>query len=134
MNPDDFAWTEDQQITVTNPTSDDFKFKVHNKDYLLEAGRTAKMPGYIAWMYVYGQATKLVQADGKFNRWNEEGFRQQYYDKFIAGVDELVQVIETDEPDVQTFTDEPSLPLGGETYTPEIEETEAPKRGRPAKV
>lgn len=125
MNPDEFSWTEDQQITVTNPTADDFSFKVHGKDYVLEAGRTAKMPGYIAWVYVYEQSVKAVQADGKFNRWNEEGFRQEYFDKFVAGVDNIVQMVEV-EPEIQTF--DPPAPGTGANYPdpkPEV------KRGRP---
>lgn len=121
MNPADFSWKEDQQITVTNPTSEDFKFKVHNKDYILEAGKTAKMPGYIAWMYVYGQSTKMAQADREFNRWNEEGFRQQYYDKFVAGVDNLVQVVEAVEPEIQTFEPSQPAPGTGVSYDPEAE-------------
>ena len=123
-----FSWTEDQQVTVTNPTSEDFTWKVHGKDYLLGAGKTAKMPGFIAWLYVYGQSVKMVQADGKFGRWNEEGFRQEYFDKFVAGVDDLVQIVQEEpEPEVHTFDD--PLPGQGTTYEPE-----APKRGRPART
>ena len=77
------------------------------------------MPGYIAWMYVDGQAQKMAQADKVFNRWHEEGFKQTYYEKFVAGVDNLVQIVEP-EPEIQTFS-EPSA-------EPEV------KRGRPAKV
>lgn len=125
MNPSEFSWKEDQQVTVTNPTPDDFRFKVHNKEYMLEAGRTAKMPGYIAWMYVYNQAVKAAQADDKFSSWNEEGFRQTYFDKFVAGVDNQIQLVEQEpEPEIQTF-DNPE-----ETK----KQSEAPKRGRPAKV
>lgn len=106
MNPTKFNWTEDQQVTVTNPTSEDFRWKVHGKDYLLGAGKTAKMPGFIAWLYVYNQAVKAVQADGKFNRWNDEGFQEEYYDRFVVGVDELVQIVEAEpEPEVTVFGD-----------------------------
>lgn len=133
MNPKDFGWTEDQQVTVTNPTSEDFNFKVHGKDYMLAAGKTAKMPGFIAWLYVYGQASKVVQTEGKFARWNEEGFRKKYYDKFVVGVDELIQIVE-DESDTGTHTfdededDEIPAPGTGMNYTPKA------KRGRPSRV
>lgn len=84
------------------------------------------MPGYIAWVYVYGLATQLAQADGVFNRWNEEGFRQEYYDKLVSGVDAIVQSVETveDEPEVTTFDEADSGPetsTGGETYVSPFE-------------
>ena len=88
------------------------------------------MPGYIAWLYVYGQATKMAQADGVFNRWNEEGFKKSYYEKFFVGADSLVQVIEPVEPEIQTFEEDPA-PGTGVSYTPEHEKA---KRGRPTKV
>ena len=103
MNPKDFSWTEDQSVTVTNPTNEDYTWKVHGKDYTLGAGKTAKMPGFIAWLYVYGQSVKMAQADGQFTRWNEEGFRQEYYDKFVAGIDDLVQVVPEEQPALTVF-------------------------------
>lgn len=133
MNPQEFSWTEDQQVTVTNPTSDDFTWKVHGKEYMLGAGKTAKMPGFIAWLYVYGQSVKMTQADGVFARWNEEGFRQEYYDKFVAGVDELVQIVAEPEPEITTF-DTPvteELPVGGETFESKFDKASS---GRPSKA
>lgn len=100
MNPKEFPWDESQQITVTNPTKSAFPFKVHNKDYVVEAGETVKMPGFMAWVYVYNQAVKAAQADGVFYKWNEEGFRKEYFDKFVAGIDDIVQAIET-QPQIQ---------------------------------
>lgn len=128
MNPKDFPWTEDQQVTVTNPTADDFKFKVHGKEYMLATGKAAKMPGFIAWLYVYGQSVKMVQEDGEFSRWNEEGFRKDYYDKFIVGVDDLVQIVEDEsESGIRTFDDQDgNTPDTG--YVPKV------KRGRPPRV
>jgi hypothetical protein len=102
-----FSWTEDQHITVINPTSEDFKFKVHAKEYQLGAGKSAKMPGYIAWVYVYNMASQLCQADNKYNSWNEEGFRQKYYEKLVVGVDAIVQdVVDEPEPAVHVFEDD----------------------------
>lgn len=131
MRPDEFSWKEDQQVTVTNPTADDFTWKVHGKEYRLDSGKTAKMPGFIAWLYVYNQAVKAAEADGVWTRWNEEGFRQTYYERFVAGVDELVQVVENEpEPEVTVFgEDDNPGPGTGTTYEPQ-----APKRGRPAQV
>lgn len=105
MNPKEFAWSEDQQVTVTNPTGDDFKFLVHSKEYVVGAGQTAKMPGFIAWMYVYKLATKMAIDAGDFIHWNEEGFRKTYYDKIVVGVDNVVQTVEQ-VPEVETFGDE----------------------------
>lgn len=108
MNPKEFGWKEDQQITVTNPTKSDFKFQVHSKSYAVKAGQTAKMPGYIAWMYVYKLATQMAQDNKDFMHWNEEGFRQRYYDKIVVGADDVIQTLEP-EPQVEaveTF-DEP---------------------------
>lgn len=107
MDPKEFSWTEDQQVTVTNPTSDPYKFKVHNKEYELGAGQTAKMPGYIAWVYVYGLATQISQAEGTFNRWNEEDYRKTYYERLFVGADELVQKVEVEpQPEVTLLEDD----------------------------
>lgn len=113
MNPQDFNWTEDQQVTVTNPTAEAYKFMVHNKNYELPAGATAKMPGYIAWLYVYGLSTQLAQSEGNFNRWNEEGYRQEYYDRLVVGVDKLVQEIEV-QPQLIQQIDGPQAPVEAE--------------------
>lgn len=111
MKPKEFSWKEDQQVTVKNPTDKDFTFKVHSKDYTVGAGKTVRMPGYIAWMFVYHAACKLAQEtnivldDNKnktsdFSRWNEEGFRETYYDKFVVSVEELVQEV-FEEPEIE---------------------------------
>lgn len=107
MNPQEFSWTEDQQVTVVNPTDQPYSFKVHSKEYVLGPQKIAKMPGYIAWVYVYGMSTQLAQADGKFASWNEEGFRQQYYQKLVKNVDAIVQDIQEEpEPAINTFDEE----------------------------
>lgn len=83
------------------------------------------MPGYIAWVYVYGLSTQLVQADGKFNRWNEEGFRQEYYEKLVSGVDPVMQAIEVEpQPLVETL-DEPAI-VDEEEGDPEPEPAKTP--------
>lgn len=137
MKPTEFSWTDDQQVTVTNPTAKDYKFMVHGKAYMVEAGRIAKMPGYIAWLYVYGMASQLAQSDKRFGEWNEETTRKEYYEKVLVGVDEVVQTIQQEpEPEVRTF-DEPPKPAPGTgmSYTNKFEaEAEKPKRGRPTKV
>ncbi len=127
MNPKDFSWTESQTVTVINPTSEDFSFKVHNKDYMIGAGQTAKnVPGFVAWVYVYNQAVKAAQNDNKFGSWNEEGFRQQYYEKFVVGVDASFEIVQEDsEPAIRTF-DSPAT--AEESTEPEV------KRGRPSKI
>jgi len=103
MNPRDFEWKEDQSITVVNPTKDDFKFKVHSKDYMVAAGQTAKMPGYMAWMYVYKLATQMAIKDKQFLHWNEEGFRQKYYDKLVIAADDVIQTVKP-EPQVEDLS------------------------------
>jgi len=107
MDPKEFSWTEDQQVTVTNPTTETYKFKVHNKEYELGAGQTAKMPGYIAWVYVYGLSTQIAQAENVFNRWNEEDFRQSFYERLVVGTDNLIQkVVVESEPEVTVLGDD----------------------------
>ena len=102
MNPKEFSWSADQQVTVVNPTKSDFKFMVHSKEYVVGAGRMAKMPGYIAWVYVNKLATKQATEKGDFIRWNEEGFRKTYYDKLFVGADDIVQTVEI-EPQVESL-------------------------------
>lgn len=125
MNPQDFSWTEDQQVTVINPTSESYKFKVHSKEYELGAGKTAKMPGYIAWVYVYGLASQLAQAAGEFNRWNEEGFRQTYYEKVTSGVEPVVQPVDVEEQPLVETLDDDELPA---VETEPAEEPEEPSQ------
>lgn len=133
MDPKEFTWTEDQQITVTNPTAEDFKWMVHSKQYELKAGQSAKMPGYIAWLYVYNQSVKMAQAEGSFNRWNEEGFRTTLYERFVAGVDDLVQAVVTPEPELVEVLDEPEEEVeeseDEEGQEPEQDETANPAPG-----
>jgi hypothetical protein len=127
MNPKEFGWKEDQQVTVTNPTEEDFRFKVHGKDYMVEKGTTAKMPGYIAWLYVYNLATQMAQKAGDFVHWNEEGFRQQYYDRIVVGADQTVQVVQP-EPTIEKFSvEEPEKSPDSEVKAME------PRRGRPTR-
>jgi hypothetical protein len=140
MNPQDFSWSEDQQVTVTNPTTKTYHFKVHNKDYAVEAGQTVKMAGYMAWLYVHGLATQMCQADDKFSRWNEEGFRQEYYDKLVAGADELVKEVEVEpviEPVDAPQVEAPAPGTGG-NYVPNTAPVQTDekvgRRGRSAKV
>lgn len=102
MDPKEFGWEADQQVTVTNPTAEDFVFKVHAKEYKVGSGQTVKMPGYIAWVYAYHLASKLVQADGLFNRWNEEGFRKTYYAQLVIGAEDVVQAVQP-EPNIEDF-------------------------------
>jgi hypothetical protein len=120
MNPKEFNWSEDQQVTVTNPTDQPYRFKVHNKDYQLGAHKSAKMPGYIAWVYVYGLASQLAQADDVFARWNEEELRQEYFAKVVKNVEQIVNEIEEEPEDFAGATfDEEDLP-----DTPEDEFTD----------
>lgn len=102
MNPKEFDWDESQQVTVTNPTKSDYPFKVHSKDYLVGAGETAKMPGFIAWVYVYGLATQMAQANNEFFKWNEEGFRKKYYDKIVVDTEATVHAV-VEQPKVETL-------------------------------
>lgn len=105
MNPKEFNWEESQQVTVTNPTKEDYLFKVHSKEYEVKAQEMAKMPGFIAWVYVYGLACKMAQETNvkkddngnktsDFNRWNEEGFRKAYYEKLVVAADAVIERVE----------------------------------------
>lgn len=133
MNPKDFSWGESQQVTVVNPTKDDFRFKAHNKEYEVKSGQTVKMAGWIGWLYVYGLACKMAQEAGDFIHWNEEGFRQTYYDKLIVGADNVLQEVvvepeptfEAFEEDVLADTEVEDVPVQDTT-----EKQKAPRRGR----
>lgn len=121
MNPKDFSWSENQQVTVTNPTDEPFKFKVHNKDYQLGARKTGRMPGFIAWVYCYNMGQQLALADGRFDEWNDVSLRQEYYEKVFVDADELVQTIEEEpEPAVTSLDIEDPAPNSGGNYTPKV--------------
>lgn len=116
MNPLEFNWTEDQQVTVKNPTEEKFVWKVHGQQYEVEAGAQANMPGYIAWLYVYEQAFKKAQAADKGSRWNEEEFRKEYYESFVVNVQPLVAPVAAVEPSLvqpvdNAEPDEPDAPV-----------------------
>ena len=130
---DQFGWSEDQQVTVTNPTAEDHMFMVHGKQYIVPKGKTVKMAGYIAWIYVYEMGLKLCQQDDNFIHWNDEGYRQQYYDKVVIAKDDPVQEIKEAEPAVNTFDeveDEPENPPPGQGVSYEPPRN---KGGRPRK-
>lgn len=126
MNPKEFNWTDDQFVTVVNPTEKPFKFMAHSKEYEVGPGQTVRMAGFIAWLYVYGLACQLSQKEGTFDRWNEEGFRQKYFERLVISTDDAVQQVVV-EPGIEEVTD----PVADETESEESEQpTEEPKRGR----
>lgn len=95
MNPKDFDWGTDQQVTVQNPTSKTHSFQVHSKFYEVGPNETVRMPGFMAWVFVYTLALELAQKAGEYeNKWNDITVRQKYYNKVIVGADELIQKIE----------------------------------------
>jgi hypothetical protein len=95
MNPKDFDWDQDQQVTVTNPTAKAHSFQVHSKFYEVGPHETVRMPGFMAWVFVYTLALELAQRAGEYeNKWNDASVRQRYYNKVIVGADELIQKIE----------------------------------------
>lgn len=116
MKPEQFSWTEDQTVTVINPTKETHQFKVHNKAYEVGGGKSARMPGYMAWVFVYEMAVKLCQDDGKFNRWNEEEFRQEYFKLAVAGADPVLQDIQPveEKPLVEPVEDDDTEEEGDE--------------------
>jgi hypothetical protein len=70
MNPKEFGWSADQNITVQNPTKSPFTFQVHSKSYTVGAGETVRMPGFMAWLFVYNMAELLADKAGEFeNKW-----------------------------------------------------------------
>lgn len=124
MSPKEFDWEESQQVTVTNPTEKDYSFKVHSKDYKVEAGATYKLPGFIAWVYVYGLASQIAQDEKQWSHWNEEGFRKQYYDRIVVGSDAVIERIEK-QPEIEKLDGEPEDVID--------QPTEGARRGRPPK-
>ena len=140
MNPKDFGWEEDQTVTVINPTKEKHEFQVHGKSYEVAAGGKAKMPGYIAWLYVYTLASKMCQAKGQFGRWNEEGFKQTYFEPLVDNVEGVVN-IEVVEPksevedltvDDETTEDEEATDESGDDS--ESEQPKKTRRGRKPRV
>jgi hypothetical protein len=98
MDPTQFPWQEDYQVTVKNPTDKDYTFQVHGKYYKVSKGKAARMAGYIAWIYVYNMACMLAQNDNQFEHWNEEGFRAKYFEKVYLKYDAPVQETIEEEP------------------------------------
>ena len=143
MNPLDFNWTAEQQVTVINPTDEAYNWKVHGKAYRLDAHKKAKMPGFIAWLYVYGQALNACQKDDKFGSWNDEGFKQTYFERFVDSVDEIVQEVVEPEPEVNTFQEQPLATVTAqEPQAPQVPiqpvesatlEPQAPARRKPGR-
>lgn len=136
MNPKEFWWKEDQQVTVRNVTEKDFNFLVHSKSYSVAAGQMVKMPGYIAWVFVYKLASQLAQEANDALHWNEEGFRKKYFEKLVVGVDDVVQEIVVDEPAFDVIEDDEDgeeeviEPIVSDSS--EIKPMTSQKRGRPS--
>jgi hypothetical protein len=117
MNPLEFDWTDSQQVTITNPTAEDHIWKVYGKEYRLPAGRSAQVPGYIAWIYVYNMAAMAAQADKKWDRWNEIEVRKDYFAKFVVGIQPIIQEIELEPDPVQLVDEDDDEELGGDSHT-----------------
>lgn len=119
MDPKEFNWKAEQQVVVTNPTSKNFRFQVHSKWYEVGSAQTVKMPGFIAWSYVYKMAVGMAITDKNFKKWNEDGVHQTYYDKIVVSVEEVIQQVSTVEEAVTTFNaedlDDDSLDDNGES-------------------
>jgi hypothetical protein len=86
-------------------------------------------------------AQTAAEQEGKFNRWNDEGFKQEYFNRFVVGADELVQTVEEEpEPDVQVFDEEdlkddgtPTVvdpPATGEKYVSKFEKAAAAAKNK----
>lgn len=131
MDPKEFNWKAEQQVVVTNPTSKNFKFQVHSKWYEVGSAKTVKMPGFIAWAYVYKLAVQMAVSAGDFDKWNEDGIHQKYYDKIVVSVEEVIQQVATVEEGVKTFESEDlgDDPLGDEDESTEDETEESEETG-----
>lgn len=138
MNPKEFGWEANEQVTVINSTDEAFRFQVNAKLYEVGAGQKAKMAGHIAWLYCYKLAQKIALStnierdkDGRnktsdFQHWNDEGFRQKLYNKLVVGRENAVTVI-SDEEEPETF-DEPPETFEDADETQEDDVTE-PQEG-----
>lgn len=110
MNPREFGWDRDQQITVKNPTKNDFKFQVNSKYYQVNAGKSAKMPGFIAWTYVYKISQQMALEAGDFQHWNDINVRKRYFSNVVVDKGQLIQSVDEQpepEPEFETFETEP---------------------------
>lgn len=126
MSPKDFDWTHDQTVVVSNPTEHDFRFSVHSKEYMIRAGKTAELPGYIAWSYVDGIARHVANEKGQGQDMIDPVKRLEHFDKYIVGINELVrEVADEEEPEVTVFGDDRptavDAPKTGETYVSKFE-------------
>lgn len=103
-----------QIITVVNPRDEDYKFTMvvdtglnaltgkpgtESRKYMVKAGDNQRFPGTIANMYL-DQMTRLVaQDEDKIQHLIDFALRAEYYDKLIAGKEDLIQQTYEAKPD-----------------------------------
>jgi len=107
-------------VKVKNIDTEDFNFRVAGKDYIVKAGSTASMPGYMANHFV-SKLTDKIMIDGKKEaQMNNELIRSNYYSKIDQGIlnDSIKPVNET----IVEASQRTSIELGEEGVKGELPE------------
>jgi hypothetical protein len=89
---------KDSQVTLKNPTSEDFKWSASGKPYLLPAGAVRIYPGYVANLCVKHFVDKMMNEDSKKDPNVEKRMtnwlaRAEYADKIIVKEDRVHEEI-----------------------------------------
>jgi len=78
-------------VTVVNPLSEDWRFMVELRSYVIEAGKHKDFPGMVANVYLDQMSKILAQNEDKLGYMGDPNLRKVYYDKLIVHVNNLVE-------------------------------------------
>lgn len=84
-------FNEMDQVTLFNPTTEDFTWGFNGATYRLKAGVMRVFPGGVAELGVKHLVDKLIINDGKTLRMNDQSVRISYADKIIKRVEKLAE-------------------------------------------
>lgn len=94
MTKDDFwrkYWFSPlQMVTLINPKSEDYKFMVEMRNFVIKAGTKEKMPGTVANVYLSQMTRIIAQDEDKMQHLSDFALMKQYFDRLIVDVESLV--------------------------------------------
>ena len=90
MQPSE-TFTADDIVTIKNIDGEAFEFTLYGETYLIPAGESAPMPGYMAAHAIKHMIDEMMQKDGKTRLTNQPNERKLYYERIFVGVEKTLK-------------------------------------------
>lgn len=103
-----------QMITLINPRSEDYKFKVEMRHFIIRAGAQEQFPGTVANVYLSHMTRILAQEEDKMQHLSDWNLMAKYYDTLIVDVKNMMNDVDT-EPEYMKHMPEHTLDKPPET-------------------